>query len=197
MKKLFIPIILLSSLLFGCCKEESCPGITVYESNWIPYQGTELIKYQNPENDSLLLIDIISYELSEHKYPSQDSKACNDRCMKIINYRIQFTKANQNFYSNFIINKTNANFYFVINNSISGFAKTPKVDEKSIFDLREAIKLDSLLVNGEYLEDVYKFNCYPEQENVAESFVKNGIGLVKMTFRDGQEFELVEHRKAE
>jgi hypothetical protein len=48
-----------------------------------------------------------------------------------------------------------------------------------------------------YIKDVYKYKCKPEQDEVAETYMHQGMGLVKIVFRNGQEFELVEHRKVE
>ena len=64
------------------------------------------------------------------------------------------------------------------------------------FDYRKATILDTCSINGNLLNNVYQYICYPQQEELAETYVKKGIGLVKIVFRNGQEFELVEHIKA-
>jgi hypothetical protein len=88
------------------------------------------------------------------------------------------------------------NYYVVVSPYSYGGTLANHFDTHSYFDLRHAIKLDTASINGNLLEDVYHYECYPQQEEVAETYVKQGIGLVKIVFRNGQEFELVEHIKA-
>lgn len=66
-----------------------------------------------------------------------------------------------------------------------------------LFNFGRADHIDSLLVNGIYLKNVYKYLTSPSQEIVAETYLHQGKGLVKITYRNGQEFELLEHIKVD
>lgn len=195
---LYYLIIMLIVLLFsGCnnCKKTACPGLTTEEISWFPYAEFDTLVFNNSENDSILYFPINRLVTWADPNPSNRND-CGNHC-------IAGMEVNSNcligtveiFNCVFVIHRTSENFYVVI--SPYGGALFSNPSSYSYFDIRDATALDNLNTNGNLLEDVHHYTCKPQQEEVAETYVKKGVGLVKIVFRDGQEFELVEHIRAD
>lgn len=199
MKKAFfyLPIILLILIISSCndCKEPDCPNLTSDESSWFPYNEYDSLIFKDNISDTILNSILRGYENGSNLYTPSNGDECNKYCNAGMGIRSRYSINNQEvFKSNFFINRINETLYVVIHPfaSIDGSHH----DSESYFDLRYAIKLDSININGNLIKDVYHYTCKPQQEEVAETYVKKGMGLVKIVFRDGQEFELVEHIRA-
>lgn len=201
MKHLFfsITIFLLFLLNSSCndCKNSSCPRLNPEEASWFPYASHDSLIFKNNENDSLLYFPIGHYGNGSNLYTPPDGDECNKYCVAGIDIYSNYYINNVEIFScSFMMVRIKDSFYVIISPTLADGSFANHFDTHSYFDLRHAIKLDTFSVNGHLLDNVYHYTCYPQQEEVAETFVKKGIGLVKIVFRDGQEFELVEHIKA-
>jgi len=169
--------------------------LTTEETSWLPYNENDTLIFENSISDSLLIFPLNNYGNSATLYTPNDGDECNKYCIAgMVIYSDYYFESTEEFSSVFVINRIKENFYVVIHPSTGTVVS--HFGTKSYFDLRHAIKLDTISINGNLLENVYHYNCYPAQDEVAETYVKKGIGLVKIVFRNGQEFELVEHIKA-
>ena len=187
----YITVVLLL-LLNSCCKNPACPKLTTEEASWFPYSNVDTLYLKNKVNDSLLYFPLKEFrEWTSLRTPSDGDK-CNKYCLAGLT--VYYFDNTEEFSTSFDINRTEKNIYVVIHPY--GGTIVSYFDPRYYFYLGHAIKLDTLSINGNILENVYHYECYPEQEEVAETYVKQGMGLVKIVFRNGQEFELVEHIKA-
>lgn len=193
----YLSIILLF-FLFSCCndcKDHACPRLTTEETSWFPYNENDTLIFSNTASDSLFLFPLKSYGNSATLNTPNNGDECNKYCIAGMNiYSYYYINNVEIFYSAFVINKIKDILYVVI--SPSGCTVVNYFDPYQYFDLSHAIRLDTLSINGNLIENVHHYTCYPQQEEVAETFVKKGIGLVKIVFRNGQDFELEEHIKA-
>lgn len=185
-------------LLFSCCnncKDPACPELSTEDASWFPYYKNDTLIFENTVDDSYIHFPFSYNGNWSVLHTPSDGDECNKYCIAgKINYSEYYFDSIAEFSSNFIINRIEENFYVVFSRSSSTVVNN--FNPHSFFDLRHAIKLDTLSINGNLLEDVYHYTCYPQQEEMAETYVKKGMGMVKIVFRDGQEFELVEHIKA-
>lgn len=175
-------------LLISCdtCDEVVCPSpFTNEELLWLPYsEGDKLLFLDINSTDSLIYR--ISHIESVRLEPTEDGAPyCTTDCL----YQLSVTGDGD------ISNGDEDRFGFGMTKTISGFSLRSGSGDNSEyeFNLEDAIHMDSLLVNGQYLKNVYKYITYPMQEKVAETYVHQGKGLVKIKFRNGYDFELVEH----
>ncbi|NPD46046.1 MULTISPECIES: hypothetical protein [unclassified Lentimicrobium] len=200
MKKAFfyLSLILLVLIISSCndCKEPDCPKLTAEESSWFPYNEYDSLLFKHTASDSIILVRLSNYGNSSNLYTPTNGDECNKYCRASMGiYSRYYIDQIEIFSGDFVISRVKEGFYVVISPSTSIDVSRPEAN--SYFDLRYAIKLDSININGNLLEDVYHYTCKPQQEELAETYVKKGMGLVKIVLRDGQEFELVEHIKAD
>lgn len=186
MKRLYIVFISIVFLV-SCnpCEEVDCPNpFTEEELSWLPYKyNDQLIFLEMDSSDSLVYR--ISYEEGGKREPKEaGSPYCITACFYSNN------KSGERVFSN----GEKERFGFGMQKFINRFILIANGTE---FDLSEAVLIDSIDISGNFVKDVYKYNCKSEQDKVAETYMHQGMGLVKIVFRNGQEFELVEHRKTE
>jgi hypothetical protein len=181
---LFISLVLIVSC--NPCEEVDCPyPFTEEEVKWIPYDV----------NDSLVFLELyskdtlfyrITYKEKGKREPNEFSAPyCQSSCY------YHFSVLGEYLFNH----GTTTRFGFVMDKTLTELRLTSG-GPKYKFNLSGAIIIDSLFINGLYIKDVYKYTCKPEQDEVSETYMHQGMGLVKIVFRTGQEFELVEHRKA-
>jgi len=188
-------LLLLSISSCNNCKDPACPKLTTDEASWFPYNENDTLAFKETSSDSLLLFPLHNYGNSSNVYTPSNGDECNKYCRaSMIIYSYYFNNNIELFSSIYAINRIKENLYVVISPSTG--IDVSIFNTESYFDLRHANKLDTISINGELLEDVYQYTCYPAQDEVAETYVKKGMGLVKIVFRNGQEFDLVEHIKA-
>ncbi len=178
-------------LLISCdpCPEVDCANpFTDEELLWLPYsEGDKLIFLELNSSDSLIYR--INYKQSGKYEPKQEGAPyCITDCF----YQLSVTG------NGILSNGEEERFGFGMYKFLHGFrlASGSGSNEEYEFNLLDAIYLDSLQVNDHYLKNVYKYTTYPMQEIVAETYMHQGKGLVKIKFRNGQDFELAEHIKA-
>ena len=176
------------------CKPPDCPQLSNTEKSWFPYNEGDMLILKNFKDTISISYEIILTKskgtVTIHPYDE-----CNSPCLAYYTIDSRYTGIDgYQDRKDFTINKLEGKLYVVIPDR-SGFVVTA-LDKRSEFDLSEAVLQDSISINGVFIKKVYKYTCYPEQEEFAATFVKQGMGLVKIVFRNGQEFELVEHRKA-
>ncbi len=182
---LFIPIFFLVSC--NPCEEVDCPNpFTVEEKRWLPYSYNDTVIFSETSSDDSFVYRV-SYEQSgKHEERESGAPYCMKACVYLSNVLGEI------LYSNGLEDRLGFSMYKNLEKlhlSSGGFPDF-------IFKLEDSVQMDSVLINGQYLKDVYKYKCKPEQEKVAETYMHQGMGLVKIVFRDGQDYELVEHRKA-
>lgn len=188
MKKLHLILGSIFTIFISCnpCEEVDCPNpFTEEELSWLPYKyNDQLIFLEKSLSDSLIYK--ISYKENGKRTPTENSSPyCQTSCY----YHVSVLGEG-------VINiGTSDRFGFVMDKTLSELMLTSGGPDYK-FNFSGAIILDSLLINGLYIKDVYKYKCKPEQDEVAETYMHQGMGLVKIVFRDGRDYELVEHRKA-
>jgi len=193
--KIFYLLFISALLMTSCCSDPSCPNLTSKETSWFPYQDYDTLIFKNNDNGSILKFPFRSYGNSANSHTRANGDECDKYCIAGMNISSIFYFDNsEKFYSTFVINKIADNYYVVF--SPLGGTVVSHFDPRVFFDLRHAVKLDTLSINNNLLEDVYFYTCYPEQKHIAETYVKKGVGLVKIVFRDQQEYELIEHIQA-
>lgn len=195
MKFIKYTVVISLFLLISCdpCPEEiDCPNpFTDEELQWLPYlKGDKLVFLELNSSDSLIYDIHFAYNI-ERIYTDEYSPYCRSSCIYISEAEGKGTFTNdEEYYFGFEMIKSMKGF------KLNSIASGQYGVLKRLFILEEAIHLDSLLVNGQYLKNVYKYITYPMQEIVAETYMHQGMGLVKIKFRDGQDFELAEHIKS-
>lgn len=195
MKKInLFTILLIALLLASCgCQEPDCPSLSDSDKEWIPYFVGQKITFKNFQNDSLLTISIID---SNHgtTYNKAYDMDCDYSCMSYQAYYVEFNRNIENKKrKSFIVNKWSRLLIEYQNTSNQYFIfSSESVRKNSEFYFNDAILLDSIQINNQYLKDVYKYITIPTQYDVAETYVKKGKGLVKLVYRDGASYELVD-----
>jgi hypothetical protein len=188
MKRSNIVLSILVVLLISCnpCEEVDCPNpFTEKEHSWLPYNENDSLLFLTTNSEETLLFIIESVKSEQLKPHDNTSPYCQVACLyRLYNYKRGFFENGQNTGFGFTLEKT------IIKTNLTSDGPNYR------FNLSEATILDSILINGLYIKDVYKYKCKPEQDEVAETYMHQGMGLVKIVFRNGQEYELVEHRKA-
>ena len=183
----FISIISLI-MLASCdtCEEIDCPPpFTSEELQWLPYsQGDTLVFLETNSLDSLIYT-ITFKEIELLKPRRAQSPYCQTACYyhtSVPGFR-KFSTGEEE------------SVFWGLDKFFGGYRllNLAGISSEFEFSLADAIRLDSLAVNGIYITDVYKYVCHPKQEKVATSYMHRGMGLVKIVFRNGQEYELVEH----
>jgi hypothetical protein len=192
--KLIIGIVILW-LMNGCCMDPICPELTNEEASWFPYSKNDTLFFSSKVSDSVLYFPIKSHGSGSAVYPSYLGGECDKYCRaSSLSYSDCYFNNTEIFNSTFLIDKVEDEMYVVI--SPTSGTTADFFSSVQYFDYRKATILDTYRINGNLLNNVYQYICYPQQEVLAETYVKKGIGLVKIVFRNGQEFELVEHIKA-
>lgn len=175
-------------MLISCdtCEEVDCPPpFTNEDLLWLPYSvGDKLVFLEKNSSDSLI------YSIrSKKRERNEPTELGAPYCITACYYHISVLGDRK------FSNGEEERIGFGMDKTIREFrlGSNARTNSESEFKLSDAIHLDSLVVNGTYIKDVYKYACKPEQEKVAETYMHQGLGLVKIILRDGQEYELVEH----
>ncbi len=177
-------------MLVSCdrCQEVDCPNpFNERDLLWLPYSiGDKLVFIDLNSSDSLIY-NITNNESDKVELTEDSAPYCIVGC----------------FYHNFVSvdrifsDGEEEKIAFGMDKSLIEYRLgcSARINNGPEFKFADAIRLDSISVNNYYIKDVYKYICNPEQEKVAETYMHQGMGLVKIVFRDGQSFELVEHIK--
>ena len=186
------------TLLISCdpCEKAECPNpFTDKELHWVPYSEGDKLNMIEMNSSATTTYSINHISNNQFTYKDDSSPYCEVACRYIFDANVQELFFNEedgfSFYMVKDINELNLYLHFGSDYYYFAAGKT-----KSLFNLEESIHLDSLSINGQYIKDVYKYTTYPTQETVAETYMHQGLGLVKIKFRDGKDFELVEHIKS-
>ena len=192
MKFINLLLLILSLLFISCdpCQEVDCPNpFTEEELLWLPYSEGDNLVFVNANTHDSLVYEIKTHNEEKLNPTEGFSPHCQTACfyqLRISGERV-FLSGNVEWYG------------FAMDKTISGrrLVKQAGINPEFEFNLNDAVRLDSVSINNKYVKNVYQYTCKPEQNNVAKSYMHQGMGLVKIVFRDGQEFELVEHIKAD
>ena len=184
-------------VLFSCdpCEKAECPNpFTNRELQWVPYSEGDKLNMVEMNSSSTTTYNI-SYAKNGKSTISDDSSPyCESSCFYMFNVRVRGEFPNEENEFTFEMVKTMNGFDFnIFFGSVCYYFLGTGSNKDRIFNLEETVHLDSLSINGQYIKDVYKYTTYPMQETVAETYMHRGLGLVKIKFRNGQDFELVEH----
>lgn len=185
-------------ILVSCdpCEKAECPNpFTNRELQWVPYSEGDKLNMIEMNSSATTTYSINHIVNSKFTYKDDSSPYCERECLYLFDANVQgmfFDDEDDiSFYMEKNINELNLYIHFGSDYYYFAAGKS-----KSLFNLEEAIHLDSLSINGQYIKDVYKYTTYPMQETVAETYMHQGLGLVKIKFRNGQDFELAEHIKS-
>jgi len=187
MKYINIVLLLSALLLISCdpCQEVDCSNpFTDEELSWLPYDYSDKLIFLETNSKDSLTYRVIYKESGKREPKELGAPYCITSCF----YQMSIT-GNRKF-----SNGEEDRFGFGMDNVLNKLKLTAGPNYE--FNLDDAVHLDSIFVNNKYIKDVYQYICKPEQTKVAETYMHQGMGLVKIVFRDGQEFELVEHIKA-
>lgn len=176
------------------CEEIDCANpFSENELGWLPYSEGDNLIFQD-FNSTENLKYVVNYSQNSKRTIGDDSSPyCIIACKYIFNVTFNgvFNDHMHEFTFDMINTATSGLSLKVYDGTLGSHGRSLN----SLFNLKEAILIDSISINGNYLKNVYKYTTYPMQKTVAETYMHQGIGLVKLKFRNGQEFELVKHIK--
>ncbi len=201
-KKIIYSLFLLSSLLISSCNKTSvqeCSKLNNSDKQWVPYRNHDSIGFKNFLNDSVIYYIASGYK-SQNISEGKDGVGNGTYCFEYNSIKLSFLNPTTNgltdwdkSFSHYVqkengITHVYGNAYWrTMNREIH--CTNPGV----YFDLNCSIKYDSLVINGEWIKDVYQCNYFHIYGEIDKIFLNHQKGIVKIIFLDGQEFELIEH----
>lgn len=192
---LFLSILIIIILSNSCCKDITCPQLTTDDRKWIPYKDNDTLVFKNFENDSILRFRIYGYREDELKR-KEHGHVCYSKCFSGIQVGIAAIEIENTIAGPYYIEKSDSDIFLSWGGSgLSAYVDgTPSKYDK--FDLRRSVYLATIELTNIEMQDVYEFiTDTTKVKDIRKTYVKKGIGLVKIVFDDNIEYELINHIK--
>lgn len=192
---LFLSILIIIILSNSCCKDITCPQLTTDDRKWIPYKDNDTLVFKNFENDSILKFRIYGYREDELKR-KEHGHVCYSKCFSGIQVGIAAIEIENTIAGPYYIEKSDSDIFLSWGGSgLSAYVDgTPSKYDK--FDLRRSVYLATIELTNIEMQDVYEFiTDTTKVKDIRKTYVKKGIGLVKIVFDDNIEYELINHIK--
>lgn len=192
---LFLSILIIIILSNSCCKDITCPQLTTDDRKWIPYKDNDTLVFKNFENDSILRFRIYGYREDELKR-KEHGHVCYSKCFSGIQVGIAAIEIENTIAGSYYIEKSDSDIFLSWGGSgLSAYVDgTPSKYDK--FDLRRSVYLATIELTNIEMQDVYEFiTDTTKVKDIRKTYVKKGIGLVKIVFDDNIEYELINHIK--
>jgi hypothetical protein len=187
---LFLSILIIIILSNSCCKDVNCPELTADDKSWIPYKENDTLVFKNFENGSVLKYYIYS-KIEDNIYVDATGYSCSKDCLK--GYQVSIfpisTKDNNRFF--YYIEKSESTLYVACSSRGYNSLIVNDVNPASYFDLRKSNHIESLMIAGMEVFDVYEYITKEDYvENIRKMYIKKGKGILRIDFEDNQSFEL-------
>ncbi|NPD48225.1 MULTISPECIES: hypothetical protein [unclassified Lentimicrobium] len=184
-------------LFNSCCKKRTCPDISSDERQWIPYKNNDTLIFKNFEIDSVLKFRVYNYR--EEELDKKDpGEFCFSSCLSGIQVNLRTIEVDDVLESPFFLEKSDSDIFVLwsVSGLSSGIEEKPSIH--ALFDLRRSSLIEEIEIANQDLQNVYEFiTDSTHNRGVRKTYVKKGMGLVKIVFNDDQQYELINHIKNE
>ena len=188
---LVLSILIIIIISNSCCKDVNCPALTADDKSWIPYKENDTLVFKNFENDSVLQFKISSI-IEQERTTKPPGYRCNEGCLKEYSARIlpiQITSLKKMYFD---IYKSESTIFIIISKYGYHSSLESDINPSAYFDLRESNHIESLMIAGLEVFDVYEYITKEDYvENIRKMYIKKGKGILRMDFDDNQSFELL------